>query len=94
VRMPVVPAMPARTRSPCHWHAISHVKGGAERPPTGTQVRSSGAITACFVQIPKLTVRQYSLTGRGALAGWCRLVEANPVGGRVDELHLFDTPGT
>ena len=30
----------------------------------------------------------------GSLAGWCGLVEANPVGGRVDELHLSDVPGT
>src|SRR6266576_5729459 len=28
------------------------------------------------------------------LAGWCGFVEANPVGGRVDELHLSDVPGT
>ena len=29
----------------------------------------------------------------GALAGWCRLVEAEPVGSRVNELHLSAIPG-
>ena len=32
--------------------------------------------------VPKLIVR------RGALSSWCGLVEANPVGSGVDELHL------
>ena len=36
----------------------------------------------------------HSLTGDVALAGWCGLVEANLVGGRVDELHLSDVTGT
>jgi hypothetical protein len=28
------------------------------------------------------------------LSGWCGLVETNPVGSRVDELHLFAVPRT
>src|SRR4029077_33013 len=38
---------------------------------------------------------RWRIAHRGrCLAGWCGLVEANPVGGGVDELHLSDVSGT
>jgi hypothetical protein len=63
----------------------------------GTHGQGDRAAHALLVRriplIPRLIVRRYWLAGCGALAGWCRLVEAEPVGSRVNELHLSAIPG-
>jgi hypothetical protein len=58
---------------------LATVKSGAVRPQAGTQVGRSDVMTACFVQIPKLTVRGWlgkhpcpSSCGQAGLARCCR----------------------